>query len=272
MDASFIQHNMDDSAAKRILIENLMCHFSEGPAGWMNHFTGKSGLIGIVSSGKLRLSLYSDMCNDSTEGVYVQKLYQDVLGECYYKKEISSEFFEAVRNPPLSFYRVFTDTSGESKVIRCKPYVVCFSQNDDDEVMGERYYREPEGGWFTVDSKIYVFSNCGCLPNSHIDTSNLMEIYRVCYDEDVVKSRIYKMIMDFQGIDPNYYGLVSKYIGIVLSSIRIFVKNPIEGFSGGSVVENPPANVEAWVQSLVQKIPDFLWQLSPCTATTEPAL
>ena len=50
-------------------------------------------------------------------------------------------------------------------------------------------------------------------------------------------------------------------------------KNKQEGFPGGTVVKNPPANAgdygfEPWSG----RIPHAAEQLSPCTPTTEPAL
>ena len=43
-------------------------------------------------------------------------------------------------------------------------------------------------------------------------------------------------------------------------------------FPGGTVVKAPPAKAGSRVQALVRKIPHVAEQLSPCAATTEPAL
>ena len=43
-------------------------------------------------------------------------------------------------------------------------------------------------------------------------------------------------------------------------------------FPDGSVVKNLPTMQETWVRSLVQKIPQAVEQLSPCTTATEPVL
>ena len=45
-----------------------------------------------------------------------------------------------------------------------------------------------------------------------------------------------------------------------------------EGFPGGSVVKNPPANAGDVVQSLIGKNPHAKEQLSPCTTTVQPVL
>ena len=48
----------------------------------------------------------------------------------------------------------------------------------------------------------------------------------------------------------------------------LLFKEHHKGFPGGAVVKNPPANAG----DMGGKIPHAVEQLSPCTATTEPAL
>ena len=54
-------------------------------------------------------------------------------------------------------------------------------------------------------------------------------------------------------------------------SLEIRAKLLILGFSGGSVVKNPPANAENTGSIPDKKIPHAKEQLSPCTSTIKPA-
>ena len=47
--------------------------------GLINHFTDVNAVVSILKSGRLRLSLLTEMRNDSKEGRYVKTLYQETL-------------------------------------------------------------------------------------------------------------------------------------------------------------------------------------------------
>ena len=56
-------------------------------------------------------------------------------------------------------------------------------------------------------------------------------------------------------------------------SVSLFIiRNKAWGFPGGSVVKNPPANVENRFDAWSRKTPYAAEQLNLCATTTEPGL
>lgn len=215
---------MTEEEVNKVLLQWVGRPLWSIPGGIMNHFTNIDALSNIVRSGKLRLTLYSEMTNGSSEGEYVMRLYHEVLEEMETKGEIGRGLCRGIYNPPVSFRRWIQGCG----FVECRPYVICFSMNDDDDVMGPRYYRRRPGGWICSYSNINEFSDHGLNPNATFDSLGLMMLQKVCYDADFVKNEIRRMVLDFirTGHDDRRYTALC--IGEVISCLRLVVKERID--------------------------------------------
>ena len=211
---------MTEEAVNEVLFKWVGGPLWSKPSGIMNHFTNVDALSSIVMSGKLRLTLYSRMTNGSSEGEYVMGLYHEVLDELVRDGEIQDGLRRELYDPPISFRRPIQGYG----LAECSPYVICFSINDDDDVMGPRYYRGKPGGWICSCANINNFSDHGFNENATFDSLGLMLLQKVSYDADLVKKKIRKMILEFIGTGHGDHEYIARCVGDCVSSLRLVVK------------------------------------------------
>lgn len=117
------------------------------------HYTSPEGLLGILQEGGpvLWFSQY-DSLNDTTEGVHVISVYQNVCDELLANEGIDSTFYQAIHDvKPMTkemflynLKQVQDDTTATNPMDYCKmeevqKYICCFSKNRDSLPMWNYY-------------------------------------------------------------------------------------------------------------------------------------
>ena len=197
------------------------------PSGIMNHFTGINGLKGIVSNGKLWLTEYSSMHNDKSEGEYVYDIFNETLEEYYKMEKITKEFYNIIKDPESDFKKALLINEERYEIIDCTPYVICFSREKDDDIMGKRYYYGDKGGWISFKTDLSYFIDTGETLNVITDNSGLMGIFNVLYDKEEIKEYMSQLITDV--CNANFSKKESiECISACLSWIRLIIKREID--------------------------------------------
>ncbi|MCQ2386931.1 MAG: DUF2971 domain-containing protein [Clostridia bacterium] len=139
------------------------------------HYTSVEGLIGIITSGKIRFTEYSYL-NDSTEGDYIFSVLKSMLNnKISYDKEFKDKIVEHIDKN--DYYDVYPDKD-------MKYFISCFSLNSDSLPMWN-YYSKTQG--YNINFDFYDIKQE--IKKIHIKyyPNVFFESYTVLYETEIQK-------------------------------------------------------------------------------------
>ncbi len=114
------------------------------------HYTSPDSLVEIINAKQLWFSRF-DCLNDTGEGKYIQEIYARVLDKLRSENQIDGDFLNKVEGVKPSYCRFFRQpgkqgtksddgvTVYEGFDVTTKPYICCFSKEDDSLPMWNYY-------------------------------------------------------------------------------------------------------------------------------------
>ena len=121
------------------------------------HYTSANGFQGIVKNNKTLLFRFtrSDCLNDTSEGSYIDDLFQETGLKMFHDRQISEEYYDIIKEcktdtKKFMSFPVPPSEGCEGKSIACSPdcdaFICCFSLSKDSLDMW-RYYSKNDGGY-----------------------------------------------------------------------------------------------------------------------------
>lgn len=199
------------------------------------HYTTANGFKGIIHSGGKLVFWFtrSDCLNDTSEGSYIDGLYQEIIRNMLHSKEISNEFYNIIKvcktDPRRSFLYSVPPKNGCTQMTvldcaECETYICCFSLASDLLDMW-RYYSKNDGG-YALKFAPMIFEKQTKFPTLQLDDSeffNYIRGYTVIYDKSTQSYNIsnfvgkcyeayMKCTSDDKNNDRNVQALINKFL------------------------------------------------------------
>lgn len=192
------------------------------------HYTNAEGLMGVVRNdkaerGKLHFWFTrSDCLNDPSEGTHIMELYYSVCDEMLESREISKEFYEAIKGAKIEadqFIEFPASASEDGEVaggmayVPCHAYICSFSFKEDSLDMWRYYSKGKSGYGLRCDSKLF-----SGLPAVHA--------YPVIYDDGEKRKILKELIGDVfcahHGLEYDETGKLNAAVGLIQTVLKRF--------------------------------------------------
>lgn len=161
------------------------------------HYTNVSGFRGIINrDGKLVFWFTRcDLLNDTSEGKYIEGLFQMIIEKMLKEEQISQEFYNVIKDckadtkryisyaiPPREGY------AGESVLenTECEAFICCFSLASDSLDMW-RYYSKNDGGYSLKIAPMVFDSHKRVLPFRANEDKYFNNLYGYSVEYDIDK-------------------------------------------------------------------------------------
>ncbi len=126
-----------------------------------------------------------DCLNDYEDGEIVKKLYFACLVELFKADEIDQEFFETANMVDIKHLSWVSVNVNQAKQIECKPFVCCFSKEEDSLQMWQYYSKGGNYEGYNIGFRLKNLLNVN---------SQFVQIGAVIYDESIQKEYIKQVI------------------------------------------------------------------------------